>query len=39
MLEISFRSAGGVLGPGDFRSTETHERRFGAFWAFQETSG
>ena len=36
----------GVLGPGDFRSDETHERLFGefghsknsrTFWAFQES--
>ena len=40
MLKCHFASAGG--GPGDFRSDETLERRFGEFghsknlWAFQE---
>ena len=29
MLKSHFTSAGGVLGPGDFKSDETLERRFG----------
>ena len=33
MLQSHFASAGGGgLGPGDFRSDETLERRFGEFW-------
>ena len=39
MLTFHFASAGGVLGPGDFRSAETHERRFGEFGHSKNLSG
>ena len=32
MLQFHFASAGGVLSPGDLRTAETHDRRFGEFW-------